>query len=203
MRRILYGGSFDPVHTGHVDVAEAAARALAADRVCFVPAWLSPHKDATSASAEDRLEMCRLATAGRPALEVLDVEVRRGGRSFTFDTVRALLDGPFRDDQVMLLVGQDALTDLPRWHRARELAALVPIAVAPRDGSPPPDWAALAAALGAPAADGIRARFLAIPRSPISSSEVRRRLAAGKSVRCWVPDAVAELIEARGLYRPA
>jgi nicotinate-nucleotide adenylyltransferase len=147
--------------------------------------------------------MCRLAAAGDPRLEVLDLEVRRGGRSFTYDTVRELLGGPFRGDEVMLLLGQDALAELPRWHRARELVALVPVAVAPRDDAPPPDWDALAAGLGRAAADAIRARVLPLPRTRVSSTEVRRRVAEGRSIRCWVPDAVADYVEARGLYRPA
>lgn len=203
MKRLLFGGTFDPIHAGHLAVAEAAGRALGADRVSLIPAWISPHKSATSAAPEDRLEMCRLAVAGNDLLEVLDVEIRRGGRSYTYDTVRALLDGPFRGDQVMLLVGQDALADLPRWHRAAELAALVPIAVAPRPGAAAPDWPALAAALGASAASGMKSRFLALPPSVVSSTAVRDRLAAGKSIRCWVPDAVVDYVEAHGLYRAA
>jgi nicotinate-nucleotide adenylyltransferase len=202
MRRLLYGGSFDPIHAGHLAVSAAAARALGADRVCLVPAASSPIKDGSEASPGDRLEMCRRAVRDDPLFEVLDLEVLRGGRSYTYDTVRALLDGPFRGDQAMLLLGQDALADLPRWHRARELAALVPIAVAPRPGTPEPDWNALALSLGGDAADGIRRRFLRLPTSTISSTEIRRRRAAGVSIRCWVPDAVADYIEERGLYRP-
>jgi nicotinate-nucleotide adenylyltransferase len=203
MRRLLYGGSFDPVHEGHLHVAVSAGRAVGADRVCLVPAAVSPHKSGTTASAEDRLEMCRLAARAHPQIEVLDVEVRRGGRSYTVDTVGELLDGPFRGDQVMLLVGQDTLRDLPRWHRVRELAARVPIAVAPRPDAPAPDWAALEAGLGAEAVAGLRSRMLRIPTSPVSSTVVRKRLAEGKSIRCWVPDAVVDYIEAKGLYRPA
>jgi nicotinate-nucleotide adenylyltransferase len=202
MRRLLFGGSFDPIHAGHLAVAEAAARALGADRVALVPAATSPIKDGTAASGEDRLAMCRLAAQGNPLFEVLDLEVRRGGRSFTIDTVEELLGGPFRGDQVMLLLGQDALADLPRWHRARDLARRVPIAVAPRLGAAPPDWEAIAAVIGEEDAARIRARVLRLPESRISSTEVRRRLAEGKSVRCWVPDPVADWIEAKGLYRP-
>lgn len=202
MRRILYGGSFDPVHSAHVAIAEAAAKLLGADRVSFVPAASPPHKPGgTVASAEDRLEMLRRAVAGNPRLDVLDVEIRRGGRSYTIDTVRELLDGPCRGDSLVLLVGQDQLADLATWHRARELAALVPIAVAPRPGAPEPPWEELSRALGEDAARAIRGRVLPLPASPVSSTEVRRRAAEGKSVRCWVPDAVADWIEERGLYR--
>lgn len=202
MRRVLFGGSFDPVHAGHLQVADAAARALGADRVSFVPAAQSPHKPGgTAASAEDRLEMLRRAVAGDARFDVLDVELRRGGRSYTYDTVRELLDGPCRGDALVLLIGADQLADLSKWHRARELAALVPIAVAPRPGAPDPPWDALDAALGPEATAALRARILRLPLSPISATEVRRRAAAGRSVRCWVPDAVADWIEIRGLYR--
>lgn len=201
MRVLLYGGSFDPVHAGHLHVATTAASILGADRVLLVPAAVSPFKDGTSASAEDRLAMCRLAVEGDPRLGVCDVEVRRGGRSYTWDTVDELLAGPLRGDDVMLLLGQDSLADLPRWHRARELVARVPVAVAPRAGAAAPDWDALAAGLGREAADGIRARFLRMPASPVSSTDIRRRVAEGRSIRCRVPDAVADMIEAKGLYR--
>ncbi|MCE9637883.1 MAG: nicotinate (nicotinamide) nucleotide adenylyltransferase [Planctomycetes bacterium] len=200
MRRLLYGGTFDPVHAGHIAIALAAGRATGAERVSLVPASVSPHKLATVASAEDRLAMCRLAAAEHPTIDVLDIEVRRGGRSYTFDTISELLAGPFRGDQVMLLLGQDALIDLPKWHRARELAALVPIAVAPRPGAAAPDWDALTAAIGAEAVTGIRGRVLRLPTSPVSATAVRERRAQGRSIRCWVPDAVADYIEANGLY---
>ena len=202
MKRILFGGSFDPVHAAHLAVAEAAARLLGADRVSFLPASSPPHKPGgTAASAEDRLEMLRRAVAGTGLLDVLDAEIVRGGTSYTYDTVKTLLDGPCRGDSLILLLGQDQLADLASWRNARALAALVPIAVAPRPGAPEPPWEALAAALGDEAARGIRSRVLPLPASPISSTEVRRRVAEGKSVRCWVPDPVADWIEERGLYR--
>ncbi len=201
MRRLLYGGSFDPIHSGHLAVAEAAARILAADRVSLIPAGDPPHKPRTVASAEDRLEMCRLAVAGSALFDVLDVEVRRAGPSYTYDTVAELRDGPCRGDALVLLVGQDMLADLPRWHRARELAALVPIAAVPRPGAPDPPWEELDATLGTELAAQIRSRILPTPRTDISATAVRRRVAEGRSVRCWVPDAVADYIERRGLYR--
>lgn len=204
MKRLLYGGSFDPVHAAHLSLARSAARALAADRVSLVPASDAPHKrGAAAASAADRLEMCRRAAAADPLFDVLDVEIARGGTSYTIDTVRELLAGPCRGDRLMLLIGQDQLADLANWRSAADLAALAPIAVLPRAGAPEPPWDELAQKLGREAADGIRARFLRVPTSDISSTQVRRRVAEGKSIRCWVPDAVADYVEARGLYRNA
>ena len=204
MKRLLFGGSFDPIHAGHVAIAQAAARALGADRVSFVPAADAPHKrGAARAPAEDRLEMCRLAAAADPLFDVLDAEVRRGGVSYTVDTVRDLLAGPCRGDQVVLLLGQDSLADLPGWRDAAALAALAPIAVVPRAGAKDPPWEALETSLGRAATDGIRARMLRISPVDMSSTVVRQRVADGKSIRCWVPDAVADYVERRGLYRAA
>jgi nicotinate-nucleotide adenylyltransferase len=202
VRRLLFGGSFDPVHAGHVSIARAAARALGADRVSLVPASGAPHKrGGASAPAQDRLEMCRRAVAGDALFDVLDVEVRRGGVSYTVDTVRELLAGPCAGDSVMLLLGQDQLAGLAQWKEARALAALAPIAVVPREGADEPPWADLTAALGSEAADGIRARMLKVAPVAISSTDVRKRAAEGRSVRCWVPDPVADYIEEKGLYR--
>ena len=202
MRRLVYGGSFDPVHAGHIALAQDAARALGAERVSLVPAADAPHKrGGASAPAADRLERCRRAAAGSPLLDVLDIEIRRGGVSYTYDTLRELIEGPCRGDSLMLLIGQDQLAELGSWRRARDVAALVPIAVVPREGARDPVWEELGRALGEEAVAGIRARFLRVPTSPISSTEVRRRVAQGKSIRCWVPDAVADWIEERGLYR--
>jgi nicotinate-nucleotide adenylyltransferase len=204
VKRLLFGGSFDPIHAGHVAIAHAAAKALGADRVSFVPAADAPHKrGAAGAPAADRLEMCRLATSGDPLFDVLDVEIRRGGVSYTIDTVRELLAGPCRGDQVILLLGQDSLADLPGWRDAAALVALVPIATVPRRDAKEPPWAEIETAFGRAAADGMRARFLRVPPVEISSTQIRRRIAEGKSIRCWVPDAVADFVERRGLYRAA
>jgi len=202
VKRLVFGGSFDPVHAGHLAVARAAAKVLGADRVSLVPAADAPHKrGAASASADDRLEMCRRAVDGDPLFDVLDVEVRRGGVSYTVDTLRELREGPCRGDSLMLLLGQDALAEFATWRAAREVAESAPIVVVPRRGGKAVPWDALEEVLGKSATDAIRARVL--PLTPVegSSTQVRDRVAAGKSIRCWVPDPVADYVEARGLYR--
>lgn len=202
-RRLLYGGTFDPIHSAHVTVAESAGRLVGADEVSLVPAGDPPHKrDGPYASAAHRLEMVRRAVAGHPLLDVLDVEVRRGGTSYTIDTIEELLAGPCAGESLMLLLGQDALDLLPHWHRAEELVRRVPIAIAPRVGSGEPPWERLTEAFGEDVILGLRSRVLATPREPISSTEVRARVAAGRSIRCWVPDPVADYIEEHGLYAP-
>jgi nicotinate-nucleotide adenylyltransferase len=203
-RRLLYGGTYDPVHAAHVAVAEAAGRLLGADVVSLVPAGDPPHKsDGPYASARHRLEMVRRAVAGRPLLDVLDVEVRRGGTSYTIDTIESLLAGPCEGESLLLLLGQDALDLLPQWHRAQDLVRLVPIVVAPRSDTPEPPWERLGEAFGTEVVESLRSRVLATPREPISSTQVRERIAAGKSIRCWVPDPVADYIEEHRLYVPA
>ena len=201
MRRLVFGGSFDPIHTAHLELARAAARALGAERVSLVPTAEAPHKrGAATAAPADRLEMCRRATQADPLIDVLDVEVRRGGVSYTIDTLRELRRGSCRGDQMMLLIGQDSLADLASWRDAAAIATLAPIAVIPRPGAKDPPWDALRLALGDAAVAGIRARMLRVPPMDMSSTEIRKRIADGKSVRCWVPDAVADYIEERGLY---
>ncbi len=200
-RRLLYGGTFDPIHTAHVLVAEAAGQLVGADIVSLVPAADPPHKrHGAHASAADRLEMVRRAVDGHPLLDVLDVEVRRGGVSYTIDTVEWLLSGPGAGEEILLLLGQDALDILPQWHRAEDLVRLVRIVIAPRRGAAEAPWQRLRAAFGSEVVDGLRGHVLATPTEAISSTLVRQRAAAGKSIRCWVPHAVADYIAQRHLY---
>jgi nicotinate-nucleotide adenylyltransferase len=202
LKRLLFGGSFDPIHSGHLAVARAAVRVLGADRVSLVPAADAPHKrGAASASAADRREMCLRAVAGDPLFDVLDVELRRGGVSYTIDTVSELRAGPCRGDSLMLLLGQDAFADFATWRRARELAESTPIVVVPRPDAKAIPWDELAGVLGKSTTDGIRARVLPVTPVEGSSTEIRARVAAGKSIRCWTPDPVADYVEERGLYR--
>ncbi len=202
MKRLLFGGTFDPLHSGHLCVARAAARALGAERVSLVPAADAPHKrGAAAASAQDRLEMCRRAVRGDPLFDVLDVEVLRGGVSYTIDTVRTLREGACRGDSLMLLLGQDAFADFASWREARTLAETTPIVVVPRRGGKPVPWPELERVLGRTTADAIRARVLPLAPVDASSSAVRARVAEGKSIRCWVPDPVADYVEEHGLYR--
>ncbi len=203
-RRVLYGGTFDPIHTAHVEIARAAGVQLGANLVSLIPAADPPHKPAGAhASAEHRLAMARIAVAEEPRIDVLDVEIRRGGTSYTIDTVLALRDGECRGEQLMLLLGQDSLPLLPTWHRVRELAALIPFAVAPRPGADEPPWAVLAEALGEEPVAGLRARWLRTPSFEISSTDLRLRRTEGRSIHCRAPDPVVDYIEEHGLYRPA
>jgi len=182
----IFGGTFDPVHHGHLLLAEAALEQLDLDRILFIPAALSPFKQdrPPGASPEQRLRMLRLATASEPRFEIDDRELHREGPSFSLDTVRSLLwDHP--GVRFLLLIGADNLGDLGRWHGIDELRNLVDFAVLDRDGDPS------VASCG----------FAVVKRRvDLSSTEIRERLARGLSVRFMVPAPVYEMIMSEDPY---
>lgn len=188
MRIGVFGGSFDPVHQGHLAVALEAARQLKLDQVRFVPARLQPLKlGGPRASPDDRAAMLRLALHGHPAL-VLDLrEVRRPGPSYTVDTLRELkVERP--QDQLFLLVGADAARDLPRWREADEIGRLATLVVVPRSGGAPPP-------LPAPAVT------LTLDPIDVSATAVREAAANEQPVDHLVPKPVADYIADQRLYR--
>jgi nicotinate-nucleotide adenylyltransferase len=188
----LFGGTFDPVHLGHLRAAESAREALGLDLVAFLPSAVPPHR-ATSSSAADRLAMTRLATTPNPRFESWDAELRREGPSYTVDTVAALA-GERPEDCFLLLVGADTWPEMPSWREPERLFSLVEVAVAERPGAPPLELVApFASARGVRRIDG--------PGLAISATAVRERVRRGQSVRYLVPDAVGDYIAERGLYR--
>ena len=188
MLRCIFGGSFDPVHTGHVSVALAAGRALGAGAVHLVPAAVQPLKvDRRLATAADRLAMLRLAAVGHGLLVVDDREIRRGGVSYTIETLREMR-AEYRTDRLCLMVGADAADDLPQWRDGAGIARLATIVVLTRPGSAAP-------------AHPLIDRVLAVPAVDVSATEIRNRVARGEPIRGLVPDAVAEYIASHGLYR--
>lgn len=188
MRIGIFGGTFDPPHLGHLIVAGDAHAALGLDRLLFIPSAIPPHKHATIRTpAELRLAMVRAATRGDSRFRVDDSELRRSGPSYTVDTLRALRERLPRGE-MFLLVGADNLRDLPTWREPDRIVRLARLAVLSRGGdegadSPFP--------------------FVAVPvtRVDISATEIRRRVAAGRSIRYLVPDAARAIVEREGLYR--
>lgn len=181
----VFGGTFDPVHVGHLAIAQAALDTAGLDRVVFVPARRSPLKDREpAASAADRLAMLVLATKDEPRFSVSRVELDREGPSYTVDTLEALR--PTGD--LFLILGSDALADLAKWRSPERIRELAKILVARRPGAPEPDAAAGARAFDAPCLD-------------ISSRELRARASRGSSLRYLVPDEVWRHIARSGLYR--
>ena len=196
MRLGVLGGTFDPVHNGHVAVAEAAVECAQLDEVVFVPTGSPPHRPPAEASPEQRLEMCRLAIAGDPRFALSDVEVRREGPSYTVDTLLALR-GANPHAELFLILGWDAASQLRSWHRPDEVLALAPIVVVSRPGRAAPGESELRSAGLEPG------RIILCPRATpaVSGSEIRRSLAVGRTIAAMVPPAVERYISAHHLYR--
>ncbi|MDQ2914371.1 MAG: nicotinate-nucleotide adenylyltransferase [Chloroflexota bacterium] len=179
----VFGGTFDPVHVGHLAIANAALDELGLDRVDFVPARRSPLKqEGPIASAEDRLAMLTAAIANEPRFGVSTVELDRPGPSFTVDTLEALRG----KGELFLILGSDAYADFERWREPARIEGLATLVLAARPGAP-----------NAPAG----ARVLDSPLIDINSRELRARAARGRSLRYLVPEAVLRYIEEHRLYR--
>ncbi len=195
MRVGILGGTFDPVHVAHLRLAEDARESFALDEVLFIPAGDPWRKSGRAiAAAKHRLAMLELALAGNDDFGVSDIEVRRKGPTYTADTLEELA-GERLDDEFYFIVGADALADLPNWHEPERIVAHATLAVAPRE------LADLnAASLNVP---GLVHRIEPFPmtRMDISSTDIRARVAAGKSIRYLVPAAVERYITEHVLYR--
>ena len=196
----VMGGSFDPVHVAHLIVAEAVREALHLDLVLFVPARVQPLKRGQPAApAEHRVAMVELAIAGNPAFALSRVEVDRAGPSYSVDTLRRLRRewGDAKNTSMWFIVGTDALAQLPRWRDPAGVLAQARLAVVRRPGAAV-DLEPLAAELPQleAALDWVDG-----PLIDISATDLRRRVAEGRSIRYRVPEAVREYIEANGLYR--
>lgn len=197
-RRIgVLGGSFDPVHIGHLIAAEEAARQLGLQRVLLTPAkdqWRKP--DRQLAATEHRLFMLRLAASGNPAIGVSEVDIRREGPSYTKDTLADLHADLGEGVDLHFILGFDALADLPHWVEPQRITELATLVTVVRPGYQIP-WDTLEATV-----PNIRDRVVTItmPEVGISSTEIRRRLAAQESARYWVPDAVLAYINEHRLY---
>jgi nicotinate-nucleotide adenylyltransferase len=197
-RLAIFGGTFDPIHYGHLAIAEEVRWTLATTRVLFVPTSQQPLKTSTHiATAAQRLEMARLAIADNSGFAVHDLEIRRGGRSYSFDTVVAL-QVEYRGAELFFVVGADLIADLPRWYAIDRLLALCRFVVMTRPGYQI-DLDHLYTTL--PSAQG-RMQVIEGPALDISATALRERLASGAPVRYQIPDVVAAYIEDHGLYRP-
>lgn len=186
MKVALLGGTFDPIHHGHLILARDAVEQLEAERMVFIPAAQSPHKLAREpAPSEARLEMLRAAVEGEPGFEVDDAELHRAGPSFTIDTVEAWR-GRAPGAEFFYLIGYDNVRELHTWRRFEELRKLVQFVVFGREILPPAEIAG----------------FPVLHRQvDISATEIRERVARGDSIRYLVPEAVRAIIKARGLYQ--
>lgn len=188
MRLGVYGGTFDPPHLGHLVAASDACDALGLDRLLWIPSAVHPLKRGVRTPAPVRLEMVRAAIAGDPRFGADDLELRRKGPSYTVDTLRALR-ARHPEAEIFFLTGADNLAEMPKWREPEEIARIATLAVVSREGEtlpPDPPYPAVA---------------VQVARLDVSSTEVRRRAAAGKSLRYLVPDAVRAIVERERLYR--
>jgi len=189
MKLGIFGGSFDPVHLGHLLVAQAAMEELGLDRLFFIPAAQSPFKPESKPAPDSvRLQLLRLALAGKSNFEVDDQEIRRGGISYTVDTLRVYA-GRFPKAKLFYLIGADNAAKLTAWREPAELARLAEFGAIPRSGGP-------AAVFPAP----FRGRMLRGFPFEVSSSEIRARVKAGLPIENLVPAVVAEAIRNGPLY---
>lgn len=198
MKKIgLFGGTFDPVHIGHLLLADAVLGDAGLDQVLFVPSAVPPHKPPGGRSApEDRLRMVRLAIKGHGGFDTTDVELRRPGASYTVDTLIELqASNGWTGVEWFLILGADMCVDLSNWKNPDEIVSRAGLLIMERPG------------IDARRAGGIEERFLKravfmkTPKIGISSTEIRDRVRMGKSIRYWVPRAVETFILEKGLYR--
>lgn len=190
----LFGGSFDPVHNGHLKIAEWTKNKLSLDKIIFIPAANPPHKlGAVIASAEHRLKMTQLAIENHPDFEISDVEILRKGISYTIDTINYYRDkfglGP---NQLFLLIGGDSLIDLPFWRCPDEIIERCTVVVFQRPGA---DLSAV------PGFIANHVKILETPLIDISSTSIRERIAAEKTISDMIPHDVVTYIDNKGLYR--
>ena len=184
----LFGGSFDPVHHGHLIAAQVAREVLELEEVRFIPTGLQPFKaEGPRAPAADRVAMLRLALADATGMTLETCEVERPGPSYTVDTLRTL-EAREPGRSFILLLGTDAGRDFPRWREAEEIVRRAKVALLARPGHE------------APAGPWVSA-VVPVPALEISATDLRQRAAAGRSIRYYVPDAVAAYVAERGLYR--
>ncbi len=185
MRIGILGGTFDPIHLGHLAAAEAAIDCARLDRVIFIPSGMPPHRHEAAANADQRLEMCRLAIDGNKKFEVSDVEVKRGGVSYTVDTLREL-KSRYPNDELFLILGWDAAKLFSSWNEPDEIRRLASMVVVTRPGTGP--------------LTGTSDIVCERPTPDISGSALRRAIASGNRVTTLLPEAVAAYIARHGLY---
>ncbi len=199
----LFGGTFDPIHIGHLMIAEAAREQLQLEQVRFIPAAVAPHKtDVPNTDGKQRLEMIRLAIGGNPHFASDDRELRRGGTSYTVDTLSEF-NRELPDAELVFLIGSDSLDELHTWREPARICELAFVAVIARGGHPPPDLNKLKVFLPESQHGDLESHLVEMPQMEISSSEIRLRLARGRSVRYQLHPAVEAYVQAQKLYQLA
>jgi nicotinate-nucleotide adenylyltransferase len=199
----VFGGTFDPVHFGHLILAEQCREQAQLDQVLFVPSARPPHKLTQPLTPlERRIEMLALAISGQPAFRIDDMEKDRPGPSYTVETLQILRDRQ-PEAELFLILGGDSVNDLPYWYEPRRILELASLLIVARPGADMPPLDAWREALKLPADFGVRCQVVRCPLIDIASRDVRQRQAEGKSIRYLVPRAVEEYIREKKLYSVA
>ncbi|MDB4637995.1 MAG: nicotinate-nucleotide adenylyltransferase [Planctomycetaceae bacterium] len=200
MRLGILGGSFDPVHLGHLVMAEVCREQLNLDEVWFVPAGHPPHKtDRELAPAKARAEMLEFALAGIPEFQVSDVELKKESTSYTVETLEKLAAENL-DRELFLIIGADSLQDFPNWKEPARIAELAKIVAVNRGRQDPPALEEIEQKLGSEVAD--RIRVIEMPGIDVSSTDIRHRIRSGHSIRFLVPKAVEAYLNEHKIYSP-
>lgn len=200
MKLGVYGGSFDPVHYGHLLLAETCREACGLDEVWLVPNANPPHKrGATLTPVRQRLEMLELALGDAPGLRVSAIEAERDGLSYTVETLEQLhRERPERE--LYFLMGADSLQDLPTWREPERICQLATLLIVGRPGMSIPDLSVLEQYLAPDRIDAVRRHYVEMPLIALSSTDLRQRIRSGKSIRFRTPRAVEEYIRYHHLY---
>jgi nicotinate-nucleotide adenylyltransferase len=197
----ILGGSFDPIHIGHLIVAESIADRLRLDSVLFTPCHTPPHKDAANLSAgERRLRMVELAVDGNPRFRACDIELARGGISFSVDTVAALKSQHGQETEFYFIVGADSMVELDTWRECKRLLSLCKVVTAARPGWDLSSWQPREGLYTSGEIAALKGNVMDTPLIGVSSTEIRRRRQAGESIRYLVPDPVEKYIVDNNLY---
>lgn len=200
----IMGGSYNPVHVGHLSIAQQILGALKLERIFLMPAAMNPHKrgDLEMASAENRLAMCRLAVKNMRGMEVSEVELARPAPSYTIDTARLLRDAYGPDAEIRFLIGSDSLVDLPKWREAAELVRVADFAIADRREAPLQEriWEDVRESLGNDAEKKLRAAVVPVERVDVSSTLIRKLLREGEKIPGYLRRDVEDYIRKKSLY---
>lgn len=205
MRYGIFGGGFDPIHLGHLLLAESCRESFALDRILFVPTGVSPHRQsklAFQASTEHRLEMLELAIGPYEEYSLCHFETDRKETSYTVETLRHLHE-TLLDPEMFLILGADMFNDLPHWKEPGEILRLAEPIIAQRPGFPPPFFEGLTSLISPTRLDGFRRHVIPMPQFDVSSSRLRTRVREGKSIRFQTPRPVEAYIHSHGLYGAA
>lgn len=203
MRLGVFGGTFDPIHYGHLLLAECCREQALLDAVWFLPNAVSPHKQHQPATpADQRAEMIELAIGGHEQFAVCRYEAQRGGVNYTVETLTHLL-AEDASRELFFLLGADSLADLPTWRQPRQICRLARLVVVHRAGHAEPDFSALGELVDAERLAEFRSSQVEMPAIDLAASDLRQRVAGGRSIRFRTPRAVEKYIQTHGLYRPS